>query len=109
MPTKNWRDYLIGFPPWVDRAVPPAANDWYNSVYGIGNWVWMGSSPFPQPGFTAIHQHTSIAVGGGAHIGIVDYDGTWINAGKNNVNKSIHVSDPAYQPTNFRRYNTPTP
>jgi hypothetical protein len=109
VPTKNWRDYQIGLPPWVDRAVPPAANDWYNAGYAIGSWAHMGASPMPQPGFTAIHQHTSIAIGGGAHIGILDYDGTWINAGKNDVNKSIHVTDGDYQPTNFRRYGTSTP
>jgi len=102
-PTRNWRDYVVGVPPWIDRPVPPAANDWYNSGYAIGSWSWLGSSPLPQPGFAAIHQHTSVAVGGGAHLGILDYDGTWINAGKDNVNKSIHVSDGDYQPTNYRK------
>jgi hypothetical protein len=109
VPTKNWRDYQFGFPPYVDRAVPPGANDWYNSAYSIGNWTWKASTTSPQPGDTAVHQHTSIQVGGAAHIGIVDYDGSWINAGKNNVNKSIHISDGDYQPTNFRTYTTPVP
>jgi hypothetical protein len=56
VPTRNWRDYQIGIPPRVDRAVPPAANDWYNPGYAIGSWTHMGSNPFPQPGFVAIHR-----------------------------------------------------
>jgi hypothetical protein len=107
VPTRIWQEGhepVPGHPPtYTDRSVPPAANDWYNSSYSIGSWVWLGSGVFPQPGFAAVHRHTRIAVSGAAHIGILDYDGTWINAGKNNVNKSIHVSDADYQPTNYRR------
>jgi hypothetical protein len=58
----------------------------------------------PNPNNVAIHRHTSAQVAGAAHMGIIDYDGTWINAGERNVNKSIHISDPKYQPTNYRRY-----
>lgn len=103
VPTKNWRDYRFGLPPYVDRAVPPGANDWYNSGYSIPAWTWSGPSTLPQPGYAVMHQHVDAAIGGAAHMGILDYDGTWINAGKNDVNKSIHVSDPSYQPTNYRK------
>lgn len=103
VPTKSWRDYRFGIPPYVDRAVPPGANDWYSSSYSIPSWTWAAASTLPQPGFAAIHQHVNDAVAGGAHIGILDYDGTWISAGSATVNKSIHVSDGDYQPTNYRK------
>ena len=101
--TKTWRDYRFGVPPYTDRQVPPGANDWYNSTFSIPSWIWVASSALPQPGYVAIHQHTSDPVSGGAHMGVLDYDGTWINAGATRVNKSIHVSDASYQPTNYRK------
>ena len=101
--TKTWRDYRFGVPPYTDRQVPPGANDWYNSAFSIPSWIWVASSALPQPGYVAIHQHTSDPVSGGAHMGVIDYDGTWINAGATRVNKSIHVSDASYQPTNYRK------
>jgi hypothetical protein len=103
VPTKNWRDYRFGLPPYVDRAVPPGANDWYSSSFSIPSWTWAAASTIPQPGFAAIHQHINDAVAGGAHIGILDYDGAWISAGSATVNKSIHISDGDYQPTNYRK------
>ena len=86
--TKTWRDYRFGVPPYTDRQVPPGANDWYNSAFSIPSWIWVASSALPQPGYVAIHQHTSDPVSGGAHMGVLDYDGTWINAGATRVNKS---------------------
>jgi len=103
VPTKIWQDKVFGIPPIVNRPVPPGANDWYNPGFAIPNWTWQAASTSPEPGWVAIHQHTSDAVSGGAHLGFLDYDGTWINAGLNNVNKSIHVSDASYQPTNYRK------
>jgi hypothetical protein len=39
------------------------------------------------------------------HVGILDYDGSWINAGALDINKFIHLTDPAdsYKPAHFRR------
>ena len=38
------------------------------------------------------------------HMGIVDYDGSWINAGALTVNKSLHILDniSEYKPNTFR-------
>ncbi|WP_411826111.1 hypothetical protein [Luteolibacter sp. AS25] len=103
VPTRNWRDYVIGIPPYVDRAVPPGANDWYNPTFAIPTWTSQASTSFPEPGWAAIHQYAASNQPGGAHIGLLDYDGTWINAGQNDVNKSIHITDAAYQSTNYRK------
>jgi hypothetical protein len=107
VPTRIWPDKVpaFGIPPWTifNRPVPPGANEWYTLSYGIPAWTWSGPASLPQPGYAAIHQHIDAAVGGAAHMGVLDYDGTWINAGEFTVNKSIHVSDSSYQPTNYRK------
>lgn len=102
VPTKTWNDVVFGVPPVVRRQVPPGANDWYDLNYAIPGWAWKAPTSFPEPGWAAMHQHTSLDVAGGGHIGLLDYDGTWINAGEKNVNKSIHISDKDYQPSNYR-------
>jgi hypothetical protein len=99
VPTRVWRDYHVGIPPWTDRDVPPTADEWEDGATTITDWTWLPNSSRPQPGFSVSRTRF-----GYTHIGILDYDGTWINAGENDVNKSIHLSDPAYQEAKFRKY-----
>lgn len=54
----------------------------------------------PQPGFIVIRTGNS----GSGHMGILNYDGSWINAGPTNVNQAIHLST-GYQPAVFRKHN----
>jgi len=41
------------------------------------------------------------------HVGILDYDGAWINAGPKTVNKFPHLTPPGgeYQPARMRKKN----
>ena len=81
-------------------SVPPLANDWANSGYAIPSWVFLGNGSMPQPGMVVIRMGTA---GFSGHMGILNYDGSWINAGKNDVNQSIHLSTD-YQPAVFRKH-----
>ena len=42
-----------------------------------------------------------------SHVGIMDYDGSWVNAGSETVNKYCHLKTGDYQPARFKRYTTP--
>ena len=46
------------------------------------------------PGMTVASPNIAAGVNFG-HVGIVDYDGSWINAGAKAVNKSLHILDTA--------------
>jgi hypothetical protein len=89
---------------------PPLAYDWYDSTYTISGWTSLGSSAYPQPGFVISRPDARVLPGGPdagkrwAHVGILDYDGYWIQAGSKTVNKYPSVTDPAYQPVGMRKY-----
>jgi hypothetical protein len=61
--------------------MPPLAKHWSNPNRSIepsedgARWVFLGAA-IPQPGYVAI---------GAGHMGIPNYDGSWINAGHDNV------------------------
>jgi hypothetical protein len=61
---------------------------------------WQGG---PCPGMVCASPRTSAGPRYG-HVGIMDYDGSWINAGAETVNKFIHLLDsaPDYKPNSFR-------
>ena len=84
--------------------VPPLANQWGNewagSSFPIAGWIFLSNSAMPQPGFIVIRTGNS----GSGHMGILNYDGSWINAGPTNVNQAIHLST-GYQPAVFRKHN----
>ncbi len=100
---------------------PPRAFDWYDSKFPISGWAWLFSTDTVKPGAIVsrymeggsledifldwdVHiPHTS------AHVGILDYDGAWINAGPRNVNRYPHISDAAYQEAHYRKANIPPP
>jgi len=82
--------------------MPPKANHWADSSRIISGWTFISNSGFPQPGFVVIYGRIEPISG---HMGILNYDGTWINAGEFSVNQSIHLStNPNYQPATFRNY-----
>jgi hypothetical protein len=89
---------------------PPLAYDWYDSTYAISGWTSLASSAYPQPGFVISRPDARVLPGGPdagkrwAHVGILDYDGYWIQAGSKTVNKYPSVTDPAYQPVGMRKY-----
>ncbi|MDX2081720.1 MAG: fibronectin type III domain-containing protein [Terrimicrobiaceae bacterium] len=78
--------------------VPPLANQWGDSSVALTGWIFLTNSALPQPGFVVIRPASS----GSGHMGILNYDGTWISAGQNNVNQSIHLST-GLQPSVFRK------
>ncbi|MDD2230337.1 MAG: hypothetical protein PHY48_13105, partial [Candidatus Cloacimonetes bacterium] len=77
----------------IPATYPPLANEWAGTedtnpyVLGfqteIEGWTLFQHPVYPQPGFIIAYP---AAVGSG-HVGIVDYDGYGIAAGRNNVNK----------------------
>lgn len=89
-------------------AAPAAREDWYTNpeldvdLDGPG-WKFQGISPSPYPGMIVASPHTSAGTLHG-HVGILDYDGSWINAGGKTVNKFVHLADtkPDYKPNNMR-------
>jgi len=109
-----------GIPGW--RTGPPLAIDWWNDNSGrtddagrtitsfdIPNWSRLPDATMPQPGLVVAHpslagnpdQYSS-------HVGIFDYDGSWISAGFAKVNKYYHpktvTSDGPYQPQSYRKF-----
>lgn len=67
---------------------PPAVAELKNETISLTNknnteWTWLDvRSALPEPGWVVISN---------AHCGILDYDGSWINAGRDNVNKKVHL------------------
>lgn len=87
-------------------TAPIAKEDWHldpekNVDLDPPGWFFKGPIIEPAPGMIAASYGTASRSG---HVGIVDYDGSWIAAGSKRVNKYIHLSDEdsPYKPTNFR-------
>ena len=71
-------------------------------------WAWHPQSWTPEPGAVVSRYNfdwvpfieriptTS------AHVGILDYDGAWINAGPSNINRFPHITSGEYQKAHFR-------
>jgi hypothetical protein len=53
---------------------------------------------FPQPGYVVA---CPAATG---HCGILDYDGAWISAWTENVNRNANLNLPNYQPVRMRTF-----
>ena len=84
-----------------NAANPPVTSsvaDFSDPLHPMHSWV--GG---PCPGMTCSSPRTSAGSKHG-HVGIMDYDGSWINAGEKTVNKSIHLLDTLqdYKPNAFR-------
>ena len=72
------------------RAYPPLANEWGNRSFVIDRWECVDSAVYPQPGYVS----SESARGGPGHMGIVDFDGKGISAGKDNVNRYFNACNP---------------
>jgi hypothetical protein len=100
------------------RTGPPAAIDWWNDNTGrtddfdrtitsveIPGWVRLLDGTRPQPGWMVAHpQLDGEPPLYGSHVGIFDYDGSWISAGEAKVNQYYHPRTFDYQPQGYRRY-----
>jgi hypothetical protein len=87
-------------------TAPIAKDDWHlnperNVDLDPPGWFFKGSVAEPAPGMSVASYGTSSSSG---HVGLLDYDGSWISAGSKKVNKYIHLSDEGsrYKPTHFR-------
>lgn len=102
---------INGFP----LEYPPTAYDWWDGFTEIDGWTrlngyhWMEDYRPPEPGFVVAgpdeSAHPYFARYG--HVGILDYDGGWIQAGSVTVNKNPHLIShqlAPYQPAGFREY-----
>ena len=69
-----------GHPPL--SSYPPVANDWATGEPIVG-WTFLGIGPDPEPGWICGHPQP----GASGHVGIVDYDGWGVAAGKENINR----------------------
>ncbi|MFM2177056.1 MAG: hypothetical protein RL015_1154, partial [Verrucomicrobiota bacterium] len=112
-PVPLTRGGLPGF-----RTGPPLAIDWWNdnsgrtdnagrtiTSFAIPNWSRLPDGTMPQPGLVVAHPN----LGGepdqySSHVGIFDYDGSWISAGFAKVNKYYHPKTSGYQPQGYRKY-----
>jgi hypothetical protein len=97
---------------------PPLAIDWWNDNTGrtdnagqtinsiaIPGWQRLPDGTKPEPGLVPSRPN----LGGspdqyGTHVGIFDYDGSWISAGASKVNKYYHPKTSGYQPQGYRRF-----
>lgn len=95
----TWSYFSISKPGNI--SMPPLANHWADPSSAIPKWTFLGAA-MPQLGYVVVRKGTA---GFSGHMGILNYDGTWINAGHDSVNQSIHLSThPKYQPALFRKY-----
>ena len=90
-------------------TAPLAREDWFrepeqNVDLDDPGWLFQGVSPDPAPGMTVASPSAGGDALGSGHVGILDYDGSWINAGKFTVNKSVHLLDSSadYRPNTMR-------
>ena len=90
------------------HAAPIAKDDWFTNPekhldLDADGWGFEGVISNPAPGMIVVSPRTSAGTAHG-HVGFLDYDGSWINAGSKTVNKSVHLLDPLphYRPNNFR-------
>jgi hypothetical protein len=102
---KNPEDNIdLDLPGWNylhDAAYPathPTVQDFSTGFAALRNW-----KGGPCPGMICSSPNTSAGSTHG-HVGFMDYDGTWINAGAVKVNKSLHLLDELdhYKPNTFR-------
>lgn len=90
-------------------TAPLAREDWFgepeqNVDLDSPGWVHQGVPMNPAPGMSVASPRAGGDALGSGHVGILDYDGSWINAGKLTVNKSVHLMDSSadYKPNNMR-------
>lgn len=108
-------------------TLPLAMNHWYSSpalplggkIYDLDSYNWSNAGmntdaatprKFPFPGMAVASSGTSDPEHPSGHCGVLDYDGSWINAGTNTVNKWIFIGDPDddhYKPFRMRIYTGP--
>jgi hypothetical protein len=105
-----------GIPGW--RTGPPLAIDWWNDNSGrtdaagrtitsfdIPNWSRLPDATMPQPGLVVARPNLAQNPDQySSHVGIFDYDGSWISAGFAKVNKYYHPKTSGYQPQGYRKY-----
>ena len=92
----------------VIPTAPLAKPDWYPNpernidLDGPG-WIYRAVDQEPAPGMVVASPRTSAGNTFG-HVGFLDYDGSWINAGAKHINKSLHLLDEKddYKPNTFR-------
>jgi len=83
------------------------AYNWWDSSFSIAGWAHHDETWWAEPGTIVARPSINwwllqdiLARG---HVGILDYDGAWINAGSGNVNRFPHLTDSDYQIANFRK------
>ncbi len=88
---------------------PPRAYDWFDDTFTISGWNLRTSWWHPAPG-QVVSRYALDWVpiidripGTSAHVGIVDYNGAWINAGPGNINRYPHISNGDYQTAHYRQ------
>jgi fibronectin type 3 domain-containing protein len=88
---------------------PPTAKRWWSQNVAIAGWNNLLQTNEPQPGYVVSRPGAHVTIAGrdfiaAGHVGILDYDGAWINAGSKTVNKFPHLTPPRgeYQPARMR-------
>ncbi len=96
---------------------PPLAIDWWNDNSGrpdnmgrmiesvdIPGYTRIPDSDYPEPGFIASRAKLNEPPDKyHAHCGILDYDGSWVSAGQNKINKYCHILTSEYQPLALKK------
>ena len=117
--------------PFHLNSLPPNAIDWNGYVIDnfenecqidqsgnlviirdIPGWTSVSRSTMPQPGwvvararaYTTNFYEAKPPWTYGSHVGVMDYDGSWVAAGSATVNKYCHLLTGEYQPARFKKY-----
>ena len=75
---------------WLWRNHPPLANEWGSRSFVIQGWTSIDTTDFPQPGYVVSEPHENCP----GHVGIVDFDGMGVSAGRDNVNRRFDTCNP---------------
>jgi len=86
---------------------PPRAFNWWDSLFPIAGWFHYNQTWWVEPGVVVARPSVNWWIIQDllerGHVGILDYDGSWINAGPRKVNRFPHITSKAYQTANFRK------
>ena len=74
---------------FITKKYPPVANEWATGAANILGWEHIGTYSWPEPGFIVGHPDPLYS----GHVGIVDYDGEGIGAGRHIVTRQYDFLD----------------
>jgi len=94
----------------LDDGWPPRAHEWWFQSNVISGFKWIDVNKHQVSPGMVVSRYKADWVPlvervwkTSAHVGILDYDGSWINAGSKNVNKYPHLTTKDYKPVHVKQ------